>query len=65
MQTLLAEKDSQIAEMDAASSGEAARLGAALEEAKGELIQLKDKHVIFQEFFFLLFLYSKDGISSK
>lgn len=42
---LLAEKDSKLAEIEAVSSGEAARLVAALEEAKGELIQLKDKHV--------------------
>ncbi|XP_020582387.1 protein GRIP [Phalaenopsis equestris] len=38
------EKDSKISEMEAASSDEAACLGAALEEAKGELVQLKDKH---------------------
>lgn len=43
-QMILAEKDLKIAEMEASSSGEAARLGAALEEAKRELIQLKDKH---------------------
>lgn len=45
MQMLLGERDSKIAEMDAAATGEAVRLGAALEEAKGELIQLRDKHV--------------------
>lgn len=44
LQILLAEKDSKNAEMEAASSGEAARFGAALEEAKGELFQLKDNH---------------------
>lgn len=44
LQILLVEKDSKIAEMDAASSGEAVRLGAALEEARGELIHLTDKH---------------------
>ncbi|KAH0448048.1 hypothetical protein IEQ34_021848 [Dendrobium chrysotoxum] len=44
LQMLLAEKDSKLAEIEAVSSGEAARLVAALEEAKGELIQLKDKH---------------------
>ncbi|KAK8964791.1 Protein GRIP [Platanthera guangdongensis] len=43
-QTILAEKDLKIAEMEASSSGEVARFGAALEEAKRELIQLKDKH---------------------
>lgn len=42
---LLAEKDSKIAEMDAASTGEAVRLGAALEELRGELNHLKDQHV--------------------
>lgn len=44
LQILLVEKDSRIAEMDAASSGEAVRLGAALEEVRGELIHLTDKH---------------------
>ncbi|XP_028551497.1 protein GRIP [Dendrobium catenatum] len=44
LQMLLAEKDSKLAEIEVISSGEAARLVAALEEAKGELIQLKDKH---------------------
>ncbi|KAI0489042.1 hypothetical protein KFK09_028883 [Dendrobium nobile] len=44
LQMLLAEKDSKLAEIEAVSSGEAARLVAALEEAKGEVIQLKDKH---------------------
>lgn len=42
---LLVEKDSEIAEIEAASTGEAVRLGAALEEMKGELIHLKDHHV--------------------
>ncbi|XP_010918236.1 protein GRIP [Elaeis guineensis] len=44
LQMLLAEKDSKIAEMDAASTGEAVRLGAALEEVRGELNHLKDQH---------------------
>ncbi|XVF18136.1 hypothetical protein REPUB_Repub10bG0186200 [Reevesia pubescens] len=41
---LLAEKESKIAEMDAASSGEAARLRAAVESIKGELSHLKYEH---------------------
>nr|CAD1844717.1 unnamed protein product [Ananas comosus var. bracteatus] len=44
LQMLLVEKDSEIAEIEAASTGEAVRLGAALEEMKGELIHLKDHH---------------------
>ncbi|CAL9078809.1 unnamed protein product [Musa textilis] len=43
LQVLLAEKDSKIAELDAASTGEAARLGAALEEMRGELNHLRDQ----------------------
>lgn len=39
------EKDTKIAEMDAASSGEAARLRVAIETLKGELNHLKDEHV--------------------
>lgn len=39
------EKDTKIAEMDAASSGEAARLRAAMETLKGEINHLKDEHV--------------------
>ncbi|XP_064942543.1 protein GRIP-like isoform X2 [Musa acuminata AAA Group] len=42
-QVLLAEKDSKIAELDAASTGEAVRLGAALEEMRGELNHLRDQ----------------------
>ena len=42
---LLAEKESKIAEMDAASTGEAARLRAAVESIKGELAHLKHEHV--------------------
>ncbi|ONK55911.1 uncharacterized protein A4U43_C10F2220 [Asparagus officinalis] len=44
LQMLLGEKDSKIAEMEAASTGEVVRLSAALEEARGELVQLGDKH---------------------
>lgn len=42
---LLVEKDSEIAEIEAASTGEAARIRAAMEELKGELAHLKDQHV--------------------
>jgi hypothetical protein len=42
---VLAEKDSEITEIEAASTGEAARLKATLEEIKGELAHLKDQHV--------------------
>ncbi|KAF8410310.1 hypothetical protein HHK36_002836 [Tetracentron sinense] len=44
LQVLVAEKESKIAEMDAASTGEAARLKAAVETVKGELLQLKHEH---------------------
>ncbi|KAB2061719.1 hypothetical protein ES319_A10G105000v1 [Gossypium barbadense] len=44
MQVLLAEKESKIAEMDAASTGEAARLRAIVESIKGELAHLKHEH---------------------
>lgn len=44
LQTLLGDKDAKIAEMDASSTGEAVRLGAALEEVRAELIHLKDNH---------------------
>lgn len=44
-QELVAEKESKIAEMDAASSGEAARLRAAMETVKGELAHLRNEHV--------------------
>ena len=47
LQVVLTEKDSKIAEIEAASTGEAARLRAALEEVKGELAHLKDEHVCF------------------
>lgn len=43
---MVAEKESKIAEMDAASSGEAARLRAAMETLKGELGHLKSEHVL-------------------
>ncbi|WVZ65888.1 hypothetical protein U9M48_015179 [Paspalum notatum var. saurae] len=44
LQAVLTEKDSEIAEIEAASTGEAARLRAVLEEVKGELAHLKDEH---------------------
>lgn len=44
-QRLLAERESKIAEMDAASSGEAARLRASMEAVKGEMTHLKHEHV--------------------
>lgn len=44
LQELVAEKESKIAEMDAASSGEAARLRAAFETVKGELVHLRNEH---------------------
>ncbi|XP_015647561.1 protein GRIP isoform X2 [Oryza sativa Japonica Group] len=44
LQMLLVEKDSEIAEIEAASTGEAARIRAAMEELKGELAHLKDQH---------------------
>ncbi|OMO83403.1 hypothetical protein COLO4_22537 [Corchorus olitorius] len=44
LRVLLAEKESKIAEMDAASTGEAARLRAAVESIKGELAHLKHEH---------------------
>lgn len=46
-QALIVEKDTKIAEMDAASSGEAARLRAAMETLKGDLNHLKNEHVWF------------------
>ncbi|GLT39332.1 hypothetical protein SLA2020_135300 [Shorea laevis] len=44
LQVMVAEKETKIAEMDAASSGEAARLRAAIETIKGELALLKQEH---------------------
>ncbi|KAJ4964098.1 hypothetical protein NE237_024037 [Protea cynaroides] len=44
LQVLVAAKESKIAEMEAASTGEAVRLTAALETVKGELGQLKLEH---------------------
>ncbi|XP_043712900.1 protein GRIP [Telopea speciosissima] len=44
LQVLVAEKESKIAEIEAASTGEAVRLRAALETVKGELGQLKLEH---------------------
>lgn len=42
---LIAERESKIAEMEAASTGEAARLRAAAETVKGELAHLRHEHV--------------------
>ena len=42
---VLAEKDSEITEIETAATGEAARLKATLEEIKGELAHLKGQHV--------------------
>ncbi|XXG87434.1 hypothetical protein AAC387_Pa11g2120 [Persea americana] len=44
LQALVAEKESEYAELDAASTGEAVRLGAAIEAAKGEISHLKNEH---------------------
>uniref|UniRef100_A0A1D1ZHY7 Protein GRIP n=1 Tax=Anthurium amnicola TaxID=1678845 RepID=A0A1D1ZHY7_9ARAE len=44
LQVLIVEKDSKISELDAASTGEAVRLSAAVEAAKQELIHLKNEH---------------------
>ncbi|KAM4129041.1 hypothetical protein ACJW30_02G215200 [Castanea mollissima] len=44
LQVLIAEKESKIAEMDAASTGEAARFRASVESIKGELAHLKREH---------------------
>ncbi|KAG7968913.1 hypothetical protein I3843_07G003900 [Carya illinoinensis] len=44
LQVLVAEKESKIAEMDAASTGEAARLRASMETVKGEIAHLKHEH---------------------
>ncbi|KAM3252140.1 protein GRIP isoform X1 [Capsicum annuum] len=44
LRTLIAAKESKIAEMDAASTGEAARLRAAVETVKGDIIHLKSEH---------------------
>ncbi|KAG7968922.1 hypothetical protein I3843_07G003900 [Carya illinoinensis] len=45
LQVLVAEKESKIAEMDAASTGEAARLRASMETVKGEIAHLKHEHI--------------------
>ncbi|KAG2695208.1 hypothetical protein I3760_07G003700 [Carya illinoinensis] len=45
LQVLVAEKESKIAEMDAASTGEAARLRASVETVKGEIAHLKHEHI--------------------
>ncbi|XP_055803200.1 protein GRIP [Solanum dulcamara] len=44
LRALIAEKESKIAEMDAASTGEAARLRAAVERVKGDIFHLKSEH---------------------
>ncbi|AES95278.1 putative GRIP domain-containing protein [Medicago truncatula] len=44
LQVLVAEKESKIAEMEAASTGEAARLRAAMESVKGEISHVKQEH---------------------
>ncbi|KAL5099653.1 hypothetical protein RYX36_003980 [Vicia faba] len=44
LQVLVAEKESRIAEMEAASTGEVARLRAAMESVKGEISHLKQEH---------------------
>ncbi|PIA56823.1 hypothetical protein AQUCO_00700875v1 [Aquilegia coerulea] len=44
LQVLVGEKESKIVEMDAAASGEAVRLKAAAESAKGELVKMKHDH---------------------
>ncbi|XP_044470267.1 protein GRIP [Mangifera indica] len=44
LQVLIAEKESKIAEMEAASTGKAARLRAAVETVKGEIAHLKNEH---------------------
>ncbi|KAL3617348.1 hypothetical protein CASFOL_038761 [Castilleja foliolosa] len=44
LRAIIAEKDTKIAEMDAASSGEAARLRAAMETLKGELSHLRNEY---------------------
>jgi hypothetical protein len=46
-QVVLTEKDSEKAKIEAASTGEEARLRASLEEVKGELAHIKDQHVWF------------------
>ncbi|KAL3838845.1 hypothetical protein ACJIZ3_023436 [Penstemon smallii] len=44
LRAYIAEKDTKIAEMDAASSGETARLKAAIETLKGELSNVNNEH---------------------
>ncbi|CAH9098437.1 unnamed protein product [Cuscuta epithymum] len=44
LRATVAEKESKIAEVEAASSGEAARLRASMETVKGELLHLKSEH---------------------
>ncbi|KAF3958250.1 hypothetical protein CMV_016831 [Castanea mollissima] len=49
LQVLIAEKESKIAEMDAASTGEAARFRASVESIKGELAHLKREHLLARQ----------------
>lgn len=44
LQEELADRESKLAELEAASTGEAVRLGVALESAKGEVIRAKQEH---------------------
>ena len=45
MQIQLAQKEAHIAELDATSSGEAIRLTASFEAARGELARIEQEHV--------------------
>lgn len=46
LQVLVAEKESRITEMEAAFTGESARLRAAVETVKGDLVHLREEHVL-------------------
>ncbi|GLT82541.1 hypothetical protein SLE2022_009050 [Rubroshorea leprosula] len=48
LQVLVAEKETKIADMDAASPGEAAQLRPVIETTKGELAHLKQEHICTQ-----------------
>ena len=58
-QVLIAEKESKIAEMDAASTGEAVRFRASVESVKGELAHLKREHVWIKHSEWLKFIFCK------
>lgn len=66
---LVAEKESKIAEMDAASTGEAARLRASVETVKGEIAHLKHEHVRIQnlehknKIFLFIYIRGLKGVS--